>query len=169
MPIIEDIQVISASIESIISGRPKLFRTTNDEIAVAVQGVLMPYNIYLNCIIDNIYGRKCSTLNNLVDDELAIKMKNLYRGVKVPSKHEEMFKQAPWLAAIEAIYQMLSEIRESKDFQPSDIIEMLREVEEDYARLYVPKNIPYHDNFTKNIRWMTPRLPVINKECAILK
>jgi len=80
------------------------------------------------------------------DAGLADHMRGLYRGIGVPSRFAQAFRnETPWNAASEAVASMLSGMRK-QDTKKADMIGMMREVEDSYKALYVPSKPAYHTN-----------------------
>ena len=139
---ITDRAVVSASVESILTERPKLFRTSDGIFGVAALGVLMTYRdfIHLTCLNlsgTNIGANVASMFIKAHTIQEYTEIKALYRGVGVPSAYEDDFRIDPFGAATEAVRDIFKRIRERAD-KSQEIVRMLTDVEYDYAEACNP-------------------------------
>lgn len=150
-----DKNVVSASVTSVLSESPVLFRTEENVIGVALFGALMPYRVFVMCAISALTGTSC-ILNSYTNelDVLRHEIRSLYnKGVKVPSKYLVAQKgspsyfyetgdeiKRPWVIAEQAVSELFEKLRSNKDEKDPkiEIANMLREVEREYAELYIP-------------------------------
>jgi hypothetical protein len=124
--------VVTASVASIL-GRPKVFKTDEGQIGVAVMGVLMPVRFYITAFSNALFSTS-DKINS--DPNIRKEFKSLYRGVTVPSRYSNAFAESPHKAAQDAVRDLFSEIRKNSYDVRAEIQSLIEEFESEYAELY---------------------------------
>jgi len=128
--------LVTAAISSIISEKPKLC-IYKKNICIAVNGVLMPYRIFIanfSEILTGIYrdNKHDSMKKKYFEEYASNEILDLHKDVKIPSKYET---SSPFYASYKAVSDYVASLRQGDD-KRSNIMQAIKEIEEEYKDLY---------------------------------